>query len=109
MYSATGLSSAGPVRRRVLPSGLMKCPQCGSETPDTDWNCVSCRVNLYWASKHYDELATIRRQHGMPTSPATPAFLTNTHQNAMNDRAGRGGRVEHRVRVIARLMMGRKA
>ena len=23
----------------------MKCPQCGAETPDEEWNCVACRIN----------------------------------------------------------------
>ena len=86
----------------------MRCPQCGAETADSEWNCVSCRINVYWASKHFDELASIRRDHGMPTAAATPAFLLNTHRNAMEDRADRGGRIEHKVRAIARLMMGRK-
>jgi hypothetical protein len=86
----------------------MKCPQCGAETPDDEWNCVSCRINVYWASQHFGELAQIRRQHGLPAGAATPAFLIDVHQAAMDDRASRGGRVEHRVRAIARRVMHRK-
>lgn len=86
----------------------MRCPQCGAETPDEEWNCVSCRVNVYWASQHYQELARIRQQKGLPASASTPPFLIKTHQDAMDDRAGRGGRVEHQVRKIARLIMRRK-
>jgi hypothetical protein len=85
----------------------MRCPQCGAETPDSEWNCVSCRINLYWASQHYDELAEIRRQQGLAPGSSTPPFLIGVHQDAMDDRAGRGGRVEHRVRTIARLVMRR--
>ena len=85
----------------------MKCPQCGAETPDQEWNCVSCRINLYWARRHFDDLARIRQQQGLPVSAATPPFLVKTHQNALDDRAGRGGRVEHKVRQIARLFMRR--
>jgi hypothetical protein len=103
-----------PANRRItdLPNteGLdMKCPQCGAETPDEEWNCVSCRMNVYWASQHYEALARIRRQQGLPGSAGTPAFLTQAHERAMDERAERGGRVEHKVRQIARKAMRRQA
>jgi hypothetical protein len=84
----------------------MQCPQCGAETPDTEWNCVSCRMNLYWASRHYDDLAQIRKGQGLAETAPTPSFLVNVHQRAMDERADRGGRVEHKVRQIARRAMG---
>ena len=87
----------------------MLCPQCRSEIPKQEWNCKSCRINVYWAAQHYDELARIREQQGAPASAATPSFLIRTHQDAMDDRAGRGGRVEHKVRKIARLVMRRNS
>jgi hypothetical protein len=87
----------------------MKCPQCGAETPDEEWNCSSCRVNVYWANQHYEELAEIRREHGLAAEASTPPFLIKTHQNAMDERADRGGRVEHKVRQIARMVMRKKA
>jgi hypothetical protein len=87
----------------------MKCPQCGAETPDKEWNCVSCRINIYWASQHYNELAEIREGQGLPGGAASPSFLVKAHREAMDDRAERGGRVEHRVRQIARLVMGRQS
>ncbi|TML09378.1 MAG: hypothetical protein E6G41_00220 [Actinobacteria bacterium] len=83
----------------------MRCPQCGAETPDTEWNCVSCRMNVYWASQHYDDLARIREQQGLTPSPPTPSFLIHVHERAMNERADRGGRVEHKVRQLARRAM----
>jgi|GEM_PF-2727147 len=83
----------------------MRCPQCGSETPDEEWNCVSCRVNLYWAHQHYGELAGIRERQGLAASPPTPSFLRVSHQAAMQDRASRGGQVENKVRMIARRVM----
>ncbi len=86
----------------------MECPQCGAETPDDEWNCVSCRINLYWASRHYDELAKIREQQGLDATAGTPPFLVRTHRTAMDDRAGRGGQAEHPVRQIARRLMRRK-
>jgi hypothetical protein len=89
--------------------GTMRCPQCGSETPDDEWNCVSCRMNIYWASQHYDDLATARRAQGMLPRAETPAFLVEVHQRAMAERAERGGRVEHKVRQIARRTMQRHA
>jgi|SRR6516162_4480481 hypothetical protein len=83
----------------------MKCPQCGTETPDEEWNCVSCRMNVYWASQHYSDLADIRRGQGLSAGAATPPFLVQAHERAMDERADRGGRVEHRVRQIARRVM----
>jgi hypothetical protein len=83
----------------------MRCPQCGAETPETEWNCVSCRMNVYWASRHYDDLARIRTQQGLPAAAPTPGFLIGVHDSAMSERAERGGRVEHKVRQIARQSM----
>jgi hypothetical protein len=83
----------------------MQCPQCGAETPDTEWNCVSCRMNVYWASQHYEDLARLRQDQGLSSSAPTPAFLVQVQKQAMDERADRGGRVEHKVRQIARRAM----
>ena len=83
----------------------MQCPQCGAETPDEEWNCASCRLNVYWASQHYQDLAGIRQQQGLRASADTPAFLLQAHEHAMSERAERGGKVEHKVRQIARRTM----
>jgi hypothetical protein len=83
----------------------MQCPQCGAETPDEEWNCGSCRLNVYWASQHYQDLAVIRQQQGLRASADTPPFLLQAHANAMSERAERGGKVEHKVRQIARRAM----
>ena len=66
----------------------MRCPQCGAETPDDEWNCVSCRINLYWASQHYQRLLEIRERQGLPSSPSSAPFLVKAHKDAMDDRAG---------------------
>jgi len=87
----------------------MLCPQCGAETPDEEWNCVACRMNVYWASQHFDALAGIRAEQGLPAAPPTPSFLVRVHEAAMDERAERGGRVEHKVRQIARRAMRRGA
>lgn len=87
----------------------MQCPQCGAETPDQEWNCSSCRMNVYWASRHFEDLARIRRQQGLSAGTETPSFLVQAHERAMTERAHRGGRVEHKVRQIARLAMRREA
>jgi hypothetical protein len=84
---------------------MMRCPQCGTETPDEEWNCLSCRINLYWASQHYGDLTEIRARQGLRVASDTPAFLRRAHEREMNDRITRYGRVEHRVRQIARLAM----
>jgi hypothetical protein len=87
----------------------MQCPQCGAETPDEEWNCVSCRMNVYWASQHYADLAGIRRQQGLRDTADTPSFLLSAHASAMEERAERGGKAEHKVRQIARRVMSEKA
>ena len=69
----------------------MQCPQCGAETPDEEWNCVSCRMNVYWASQHYEDLALIRRQQGLAATADTPGFLRQAHAAAMDEIAERAG------------------
>ena len=85
----------------------MQCPQCGAETPDEEWNCASCRMNVYWASQHFGDLAGIRQRQGLRAPVDTPSFLLQAHECAMSERAGRGGKVEHKVRQIARRAMRR--
>ena len=85
----------------------MECPQCGAVTPDDEWNCPSCRINVYWASQHYSDLARIRDQQGLRVTANTPSFLLVAHEAAMTERADHGGREEHRVRQIARRAMRR--
>ena len=82
----------------------MRCPQCGTATPDEEWNCVSCRINLYWAHQHFAELARIREQQGVQTRASTPSFLLSSHHRAMGERARRG-QLENKVRMIARRVM----
>jgi uncharacterized protein (DUF924 family) len=86
----------------------MRCRQCGAETPDEEWNCVSCRINLYWATQHYEDLAHIRASQGLREEAATPAFLRQAHELEMTERIERQGRIEHRVRQIARQAMRRQ-
>ena len=54
------------------------CPQCGSMNEDDSKNCKSCRVNLYWAFQHYEELAAVRQANNLPAKPATAPFLVET-------------------------------
>ncbi len=83
----------------------MECRQCGAQTPDDEWNCASCRMNVYWASQHYDDLAGIRSGQGLPADAETPPFLRRVHTLVMDQRAAHGGKVEHKVRQIARRVM----
>jgi hypothetical protein len=83
----------------------MQCPKCGAETPDTEWNCVACRINLYWASQHYEALARIRQEQGLAETAPAPTFLLDGQEHATAERADKGGRVEHKVRQIARRAM----
>jgi hypothetical protein len=86
----------------------MRCPRCATEAPDDAWNCPSCRINLYWATQHYEGLAEIRDGLGLPASASSPLFLIKAHTDAMDDRARRGGIVENKVRATARKVMRRK-
>ncbi|WIG59797.1 MAG: hypothetical protein OJF49_002544 [Ktedonobacterales bacterium] len=83
----------------------MQCPQCGAETPDDQWNCVSCRINLYWASQHYAELAAMRAKAGLDTQTHTPPFLVNVSKRELGERDQRGGPTMNKVREIARRVM----
>ena len=54
------------------------CPQCGAENGDDVKNCKSCRINLYWAYQHYEELAKLREQNKLPPRPQSASFLVET-------------------------------
>jgi hypothetical protein len=62
-------------------------------------------MNVYWASQHYTDLAGIRQRQGLRSPADTPPFLLQAHVCAMAERAERGGKVEHKVRQIARRVM----
>lgn len=83
----------------------MICPQCGAENASEQWNCVSCRINLYWASQHYDELAALREQKGLDPHAQTPPFLVQVSQHELTERAKRGLKTDSKVRTIARRVM----
>jgi hypothetical protein len=83
----------------------MKCPQCGAENPDDEWNCVSCRINLYWAHQHYSVLEAIRERQGLEAHVPTPPFLARSSKQARRERAARGGNADSKVREIARRVM----
>jgi hypothetical protein len=85
----------------------VRCPNCGSDNPDDAWNCGGCRLNLYWASQHYDELAELRTASGRDETNSSPRFLVDAHRAAMDDRAMRGQDVDNKVRIAARKAMER--
>ena len=87
----------------------MTCPQCRAEIVDEDWNCPSCRVNVYWAWQHFDELAEVRDRGGLEHRPSTPAFLVSCSRRAFSERAERLVNADGRVREISRrAMLGEK-
>ena len=59
---------------------MTACPQCGSMNEDDSKNCRACRVNLYWAFQHYEELAAIREANQLASRAESPAFLLETSQ-----------------------------
>jgi hypothetical protein len=59
---------------------MTECPQCGTINEDDTKNCQGCRVNMYWAFQHYEELATIRKQNNLASRPETTHFLLETSQ-----------------------------
>jgi hypothetical protein len=83
----------------------MQCPQCGAAIPEGEWNCVTCRINVYWATQHFNGLARIRQQQGLAVAAPTPSFLLVAHADAMNERAKPGEQVDNKVRRIARVVM----
>ncbi len=59
---------------------MIECPQCGSMNEDDVKNCKGCRVNMYWAFQHYEELAAMRVTNKIAPRPETPSFLITTSQ-----------------------------
>ncbi|MBV9705919.1 MAG: hypothetical protein JO125_00755 [Chloroflexi bacterium] len=57
---------------------MTTCPQCDTENEDNVKNCKRCRVNMYWAFQHYEELASLRQASQLPPSPQSASFLVNT-------------------------------
>lgn len=57
---------------------MTECPQCGTMNADDIKNCKGCRVNMYWAYQHYDELAKLRKENNLPPRPTSASFLVNT-------------------------------
>ncbi len=60
------------------------CPQCGTENEDDVKNCTECRVNMYWAFQHYEELAAIREANKLAPHPDSPSFLIETSKKVDN-------------------------
>lgn len=57
---------------------MTECPQCGTINDDDVKNCQRCRVNMYWAFQHYEDLATIRKRNNLAPRPETSSFLVET-------------------------------
>ncbi|GAC1354116.1 MAG: hypothetical protein NVSMB38_31740 [Ktedonobacteraceae bacterium] len=57
---------------------MTECPQCDTMNEDDIKNCKGCRVNMYWAYQHYDELAKLRTENKLPPRPVSASFLVET-------------------------------
>lgn len=57
---------------------MIECPQCGAMNANDVKNCGSCRVNMYWAFQHHEELSAIRTENRLAPRPQTPPFLVET-------------------------------
>ena len=57
---------------------MTECPQCGITNEDDVKNCRGCRVNMYWAFQHYEELSAIRTANRLAPRPQTSPFLVET-------------------------------
>jgi len=57
---------------------MTECPQCGLANENDVKNCCRCRVNMYWAYQHYQELASLREAVRLDPQPETPSFLIDT-------------------------------
>jgi hypothetical protein len=60
---------------------MTACPQCGTINEDDSKNCQYCRVNLYWAFQHYEELAALRQASDLTAKPETAPFLVETSRH----------------------------
>lgn len=63
---------------------MTACPQCGAMNDDAAKNCTACRVNLYWAFQHYEELAALRQENLLSPKPLSAPFLIDTSQRVDN-------------------------
>jgi hypothetical protein len=63
---------------------MTKCPQCSAQNEDDAKNCQSCRINLYWAAQHYEELAALRQASQLAPKPETAPFLIETSKRIDN-------------------------
>jgi hypothetical protein len=59
---------------------MTECPQCGTMNENDVKNCSKCRINMYWAFQHYQELAALRANHQLAPAPASPTFLLASSQ-----------------------------
>jgi hypothetical protein len=57
---------------------MTACPQCGAMNDDDVKNCRSCRINMYWAFQHYEELSALRQNNHLPLRPESASFLVET-------------------------------
>ena len=57
---------------------MTECPQCDTMNDDDAKKCQGCRVNLYWAFQHYEELAALRKANNLTPKPASAPFLVST-------------------------------
>ncbi len=57
---------------------MAECPQCGTMNEDDVKNCKGCRINMYWAYQHYQELAELRQSNKLPARPQSASFLVQT-------------------------------
>jgi hypothetical protein len=57
---------------------MTECPQCGTVNDDDIKNCKGCRINLYWAFQHYQELVSLRQNNALPPRPESASFLVET-------------------------------
>jgi hypothetical protein len=57
---------------------MTECPQCGTLNEDNVKNCAGCRINMYWAFQHYEELAALRQASQLAPRPETSPFLIAT-------------------------------
>jgi hypothetical protein len=57
---------------------MAECPKCRTVNEDDAKNCRECRINLYWAFQHYEELIAIRQANQLASHQETATFLLDT-------------------------------
>lgn len=85
---------------------MAECPKCGTANENDAKNCQECRINLYWAFQHYEELTAIRQANKLSSHQDTPSFLLDTSKRV--DRGSHAGWLHSTIKKFGFKEAGKK-